>query len=59
VKFFYEKLWKKGASPLTINLEQSYLSGLFSELAQLGYCTTPDPLENVRKFTIAKMEWLD
>ena len=57
--YFSEK-WKKGASPVTINLEQSYLSGVFSELARLGEWTAPNPLENMRKFTIAEKEmaWL-
>ena len=54
--YFSEKC-KKGASPLTINLEQSYLSGVFSELARLGEWTAPNPLENMRKFTIAKRRW--
>ncbi len=47
---------EKGASPVTINLEQSYLSGVFSELARLGEWTAPNPLENMRKFTIAEKE---
>ncbi|BBV41712.1 integrase [Citrobacter portucalensis] len=57
--YFSEK-WKKGASPVTINLEQSHLSGVFSELARLGEWTAPNPLENMRKFTIAEKEmaWL-
>lgn len=33
--YFSEKS-KKGASPVTINLEQSYLSGVVSEMARLG-----------------------
>ena len=33
--YFSEKL-KKGGSPVTINLEQSYLSSMLSELARLG-----------------------
>lgn len=41
---------------VNINLEQSYLSGVFSELARLGEWTSPNPLENMRKFTIAEKE---
>ena len=57
--YFSEK-WKKGASPVTINLEQSYLSSVFSELSRLGEWSYPNPLENMRKFTIAEKEmaWL-
>nr|WP_255519603.1 tyrosine-type recombinase/integrase [Enterobacter cloacae complex sp. P1B] len=59
-EIYYSDKWKKGASPVTINLEQSYLSGVFSELARLGEWTAPNPLENMRKFTIAEKEmvWL-
>ncbi|MCV5479653.1 tyrosine-type recombinase/integrase, partial [Escherichia coli] len=57
--YFSEK-WKKGASPVTVNLEQSYLSGAFSELIRLGEWLLPNPLENMRKFTVAEKElaWL-
>lgn len=59
-EIYFSEKWKKGASPVTINLEQSYLSGVFSELSRLGEWTAPNPLENMRKFTIAEMEmaWL-
>ncbi len=59
-EIYFSEKWKKGASPVTINLEQSYLSGVFSELARLGEWTAPNPLENMRKFTIAEKEmaWL-
>jgi len=52
--------WKNGAEPVTINLEQSYLSGMFSELARLGEWNQPNPLENMRKFTVPEKEmaWL-
>ena len=37
-----------------------YLSSVFSELARLGEWTAPNPLESMRKFTIAEKEmaWL-
>lgn len=59
-EIYFSEKWKKGASPVTINLEQSYLSGVFSELACLGEWTAPNPLENMRKFTITEKEmaWL-
>lgn len=59
-EIYFSEKWKKGASPVTINLEQSYLSGVFSELARLGEWAAPNPLENMRKFTIAEKEmaWL-
>ena len=59
-EIYFSEKWKKGASPVTINLEQSYLSGVFSELSRLGEWTAPNPLENMRKFTIAEKEmaWL-
>ncbi len=59
-EIYFSEKWKKGASPVTINLEQSYMSGVFSELARLGEWTAPNPLENMRKFTIAEKEmaWL-
>ncbi|MDI5536352.1 hypothetical protein MJM28_31680, partial [Salmonella enterica subsp. enterica serovar Montevideo] len=41
-------------SPVTVNLEQNYLSGAFSELIRLGEWLQPNPLENMRKFTIAE-----
>jgi hypothetical protein len=59
-EIYLSEKWKKGASPVTINIEQSYLSGVFKELARLGEWTAPNPLENMRKFTIAEKEmaWL-
>jgi integrase len=59
-EIYFSEKWKKGASPVTINLEQSYLSSVFSELARLGEWTAPNPLESMRKFTIAEKEmaWL-
>ncbi|HCP1382705.1 TPA: tyrosine-type recombinase/integrase [Escherichia coli] len=59
-EIYFSEKWKKGASPVTINLEQSYLSSVFSELSRLGEWSYPNPLENMRKFTIAekKMAWL-
>nr|MDX8695483.1 site-specific integrase [Salmonella enterica] len=38
-EIYFSDKWKKGASPVTINLEQSYLSGVFSEPARLGEWT--------------------
>ncbi|QXC97209.1 Probable bacteriophage integrase [Klebsiella sp. PL-2018] len=55
-EIYFSEKWRKGASPVTINLEQSYLSGVFSELARLGEWAAPNPLENMRKFTIAEKE---
>lgn len=45
---------------VTINLEQSYLSSVFSELFRLGEWLYLNLLENMRKFTIAEKEmaWL-
>ena len=59
-EIYFSEKWKKGASPVTINLEQSYLSIVFSELSRLGEWSYPNPLENMRKFTIAEKEmaWL-
>lgn len=59
-EIYFSEKWKKGASPVTINLEQSYLSGVFSELVRHGEWTAPNPLENMRKLTIAEKEmaWL-
>lgn len=59
-EIYFSEKWKIGASPVTINLEQSYLSSVFSELARLGEWTAPNPLESMRKFTIAEKEmtWL-
>lgn len=59
-EIYFSQKWKKGATPVTINLEQSYLSGVFCELARLGEETTPNPLENMCKITIAEKEmaWL-
>ncbi len=53
-EIYFSEKWKKGASPVTINLEQSYLSSVFSELSRLGEWSYPNPLENMRKFTIAE-----
>ncbi|EPD7661466.1 phage integrase, partial [Escherichia coli] len=55
-EIYFSEKWKKGASPVTINLEQSYLSSVFSELSRLGEWSYPNPLENMRKFTIAEKE---
>ncbi len=59
-EIFFSEKWKKGASPVTINLEQSYLNSVFSELIRLGEWNQPNPLEKMRKFTIAEKEmaWL-
>lgn len=59
-EIYFNEKWRKGASPLTINLEQSYLSSIFSELARLGEWAAPNPLKSMRKFTIAEKEmaWL-
>ncbi len=59
-EIYFSEKWKSGAEPVTVNLEQSYLSGMFSELARLGEWNQPNPLENMRKFTIAEKEmaWL-
>jgi hypothetical protein len=51
-EIYFSDKWKKA----TINLEQSYLSSVFSELARLGEWTAPNPLESMRKFTIAEKE---
>lgn len=59
-EIYFSEKWKNGASPVTVNLEQNYLSGAFSELIRLGEWLQPNPLENMRKFTIAEKEmaWL-
>lgn len=57
-EIYFSEKWKKDASPVTINLEQSYLSGVFSELAQLGEWTGSPPLENMRKFTVTEKNGL-
>lgn len=59
-EIYFSEKWKQGAKPVTINLEQSYLSGVFSELTKLGEWNQPNPLEKMRKFTIAEKEmaWL-
>lgn len=59
-EIYFSEKWKQGASPVTLNLEQSYLSGVFSELSRLGEWSQPNPLESMRKFTIAEKEmaWL-
>ena len=36
-EIYFSEKWKKGASPVTINLEQSNLSSVFSELAWLTH----------------------
>jgi len=40
-KICFSEKWKKRADSVTINLEQSYLSGVLSELSRLGEWTTP------------------
>ncbi len=58
-EIYFREKWKKGASPVTINLEQSYLSGVFSVLARLGEWAAPNPLVNMRKSPLPKkMAWL-
>ncbi|HHQ6536302.1 TPA: phage integrase [Serratia fonticola] len=59
-EIYFSDKWKSGAEPVTVNLEQSYLSGMFSELVRLGEWNQPNPLENMRKFTVAEKEmaWL-
>lgn len=59
-EIYFSEKWKKGASPVTVNLEQSHLSSVFRELSRLGEWTLPNPLEKMRKFTIAEKEmaWL-
>ncbi|QLY61733.1 tyrosine-type recombinase/integrase [Citrobacter freundii] len=59
-EIYFNEKWKNGADPVTINLEQSYLSSVFSELSRLGEWTQPNPLETMRKFTTAEKEmaWL-
>lgn len=54
-EIYFSEKWKNGAEPVTVNLEQSYLSGMFSELARLGEWN-----ENMHKFTVAEKEmaWL-
>ncbi|KMQ81415.1 integrase family protein, partial [Lasius niger] len=46
-EIYFSEKWKNGAEPVTVNLEQSYLSGMFSELARLGEWNQPNPLENM------------
>ncbi len=55
-EIYFSEKWKKGASPVTINLEQSYLSSVFSELSRLANGRIRNPMENMRKFTIAEKE---
>jgi len=59
-EIYFSEKWRKGASLVTVNLEQSYLSSVFSELIHLGEWLQPNPLENMRKFAIAEKEmaWL-
>jgi len=59
-EIYFSEKWKKVASPVTSNLEQSYLSGVFSELARLREWAAPNPVGNMRKFTITEKEmaWL-
>lgn len=51
----------KGSSPVTINLDHSYLSAMFAELTRLEEWKLPNPLENLRKFSVSEREmaWLD
>jgi len=56
-EIYFSKKWKKGATPVTINLEQSYLSGVFSVLARLGEWAAPNPLMNMRKSPLPKKKW--
>lgn len=59
-EIYFSEKWRQGANPVTVNLEQSYLSGMFSELIRIGEWKQPHPLENLRKFSIAEKEmaWL-
>ncbi|EKN5940830.1 site-specific integrase [Yersinia enterocolitica] len=59
-EIYFSEKWKKGAKPVTVNLEQSFLSGMFSELARLGEWNLPNPLDNLRKYAVAEKEmaWL-
>lgn len=59
-KIYFSEKWNKGTAPVTVNLEQNYLSGAFNELIRLGEWNLPNPLVNVRKFVIAEKEmaWL-
>ncbi|MGC6387260.1 tyrosine-type recombinase/integrase [Ewingella sp. S1.OA.A_B6] len=59
-EIYYSERWRQGADPVTVNLEQSYLSGMFSELIRLGEWKQPNPLETLRKFAVAEKEmaWL-
>ncbi len=41
-EIYFSEKWKKGASPVTINLEQSYLSSVFSELTRPGEWTASE-----------------
>lgn len=51
----------KGSSPVTINLDHSYLNAMCSELIRLEEWKLPNPLENLRKFSVSEKEmaWLD
>ena len=59
-EIYYAERWRQGAAPVTVNLEQSYLSSMFSELIRLGEWKQPNPLETLRKFTTSEkeMSWL-
>ncbi|WP_133624053.1 phage integrase [Erwinia sp. LJJL01] len=45
-----------GRSPKTLNLEQEYLSSLFSTLIELGHFGDPNPLAGMKKITLVKNE---
>jgi hypothetical protein len=34
-EIYFSEKWRQGANPFTVNLEQSYLSGMFSELIRI------------------------
>lgn len=51
----------KGSSPVTVNLDHSYLNAMFEELIRLEEWKIPNPLKNLRKFSVGdrEMSWLD
>lgn len=51
----------KGSSPVTINLDHAYLNAMFEELIRLEEIKYPNPLKNLRKFSVSEREmaWLD
>lgn len=59
-EIYFSVNWRQGANPVTVNLEHSYLSGMFSERIRIGKWKQPNPFENLRKFSIAEkeMSWL-